>query len=131
MTVPFNHTGTKGIGETCGGPYGSKGRCKQGLNCTAKEQKFIAGVDITGICLGESQHFILAWQKCTETYMYELVAKEAGQGHVHKVSNCGVGQRKPTNRSIMMNRSCSQPEKTSCTEGSEQSWKCMQVQECN
>jgi len=61
MIFTFNHTGTKGIGETCGGPYGSNGRCIQGLKCTAKEQNFIAGVNITGICLGESQHFFLAW----------------------------------------------------------------------
>ena len=51
-----NHTGTKGIGEACGGPYGSNGRCIEGLKCTAKERKFLAGEDISGICLGESQH---------------------------------------------------------------------------
>ena len=38
------------------------------------------------------------------------ISEEVGQGHVHKVSNCGVGQRKLTNQSIVMNRSCSQPD---------------------
>ena len=28
---------------------------------------------------------------------------------MHKVSNCGVGQSRPTDRSIVMNRSCSHP----------------------
>ena len=37
-------------------------------------------------------------------------SEEVGQGHVHKVSNCEVGQRKLTSQSIMMNRSYSQPD---------------------
>jgi len=28
-------------------------------------------------------------------------AEEIGQGHVHTISNCGVGQRKLTNRCIV------------------------------
>jgi len=36
--------------------------------------------------------------------------EEVGQGHVNKVLNRGVGQRKLTNLSIVMNRSCSQPD---------------------
>ena len=39
---------------------------------------------------------------------YGHKTEEVGQGHVHKVSNCRVGQKKFTNPSIVMNRSCSQ-----------------------
>ena len=52
--------------------------------------------------------------------------EEVRKGHVHKVSDCGVGQGKLINRSIVMNRSCSQPDpqinKPHATR--EQSWKC-------
>ena len=56
---------------------GSKGRCRDGLRCTAKEKKFKAGVNITGICLGEPHYFIPSVTKCIPfidtMYVYELL----------------------------------------------------------
>jgi len=38
------------------------------------------------------------------------VDKGVGQGHVHKVSNVELDKNKLTDQSIVMNRSCSQPD---------------------
>jgi len=48
------------------------------------------------------QHAVATWPLSN--------SEEVGQGHVHKVSNCGVGQRKLTKWSFVMNRSCSEPD---------------------
>ena len=39
-----------------------------------------------------------------------LIPEEVGQGHGTKHQNCGISQRKLTDQSTVMHRSCSQPD---------------------
>ena len=37
--------------DLCGGEYGREGLCDNNLKCTAPRDEFLAGANITGICL--------------------------------------------------------------------------------
>lgn len=41
---------TNTLNQTCGGPYGLLGKCREGLRCTADEEEYERGANITGVC---------------------------------------------------------------------------------
>ena len=72
VSEPCHHCKTcaKGPGEMCGGLYGAIGKCAKGLRCTADRDKFIHGLNITGICVGDGRGEAVCMCVCLYKWQY-------------------------------------------------------------